>query len=228
MDKDFLTQPLFRRLANQGHVILDVAYPLAPQANLEMMLIGVGQAVNWMREHAKEYRVNPERIILMGVSGGAHLALLTAYSPGPPASSKAESQYPSIRAVISMFGITDMAAFFEEYGRSTKRQPEFSSQISADMLPRTHDRTWLDRFMTRNRAFPAYRYGNIPGGALLLVGLLGGTLKEKPDRYRAASPIAYAGPKCPTTLQIFADNDFLIDASHGRRLHKALCEAGAR
>ncbi len=56
-DKDFLTQPLFRRLANQGHVILDVAYPLAPQANLNRMLASVEQAIGWMKEHAKEYRV---------------------------------------------------------------------------------------------------------------------------------------------------------------------------
>jgi acetyl esterase/lipase len=27
-------------------------------------------------------------------------------------------------------------------------------------------------------------------------------------------------------LQIFGDNDFIIDASHGRRLHRALQEAG--
>ena len=29
----------------------------------------------------------------------------------------------SIRAVISMFGVTDMAAFYEEYGKTTKKQP---------------------------------------------------------------------------------------------------------
>ena len=42
LDKDFLTLPLFRRLANEGHVILDVAYPLAPQVNLELMLTSAG------------------------------------------------------------------------------------------------------------------------------------------------------------------------------------------
>ena len=134
----------------------------------------------------------------------------------------------SIRAVISLFGVTDMAAFFEEYGKTTKKQPQFSSQISSDLLPRIHDRTWVDRFMTRNRLFPAYRYGNMPGGALLLVGLMGGTLKEIPEKYQLASPISHAGSHCPPTLQIFDDNDFLIDASHGRRLHKALCGAGVR
>ncbi len=226
LDKDFLTQPLFRRLVNQGHVILDVAYPLAPQANLDLMLTGVGKAIGWMKEHAKEYRVNPERIVLMGVSGGAHLALMAAYAPDHPAFQHVtQGADMSIRAVISMFGVTDMAAFFEEYGKTTKKQPRFSSQISADMLPRIHDRTWMDRFMTRNRLFPAYRYGNMPGGALLLVELMGGTLKEIPEKYQLASPISHAGSHCPPTLQIFDDNDFLIDASHGQRLDSALRKA---
>lgn len=229
LDKDFLAQPLFRRLANQGHVILDVAYPLAPQANLDLMLIGVGHAIVWMKEHAMEFQVNPERIVLMGVSGGAHLALLTAYAPGHPAFQHvSQREDMSIRAVISMFGVTDMAAFFDEYGKTTKKQPKFSSQITRDLLPQMHDRTWVDRFMTRNRLFPAYRYGNIPGGALLIVGLMVGTLVEVPESYHQASPIAYVSSHCPPTLQIFDDNDFIIDASHGRRLHKALCGAGVR
>jgi acetyl esterase/lipase len=226
-DKDFLTQPLFRRLASQGHVIMDVAYSLAPAADLNRMLGDVKQAVVWMKTHVLEYQINPERIVLMGVSGGAHLALLAAYAPDHPAF---QLVYPgadmSVRGVVSMFGVTDLSAFFQEFGRSTRKQPEYSSQITADLLPRIHDRTWLDRFFTRIRAFPAYRHANMPGGALLLVCLLGGTLKEIPEIYRLASPMDHVGPHCPPTLQIFDENDFVIDASHGRRLHRALCEAG--
>ena len=163
----------------------------------------------------------------MGGSGGAHLALMAAYAPAHPAFQQfAPGVDISVCAVISLFGVTDMAAFFEEYGRTTKKQPEFSSQISPDMLPRIHDRTWMDRFMTSSRAFPAYRYGNMPGGALLLVGLMGGTLKEIPEKYLQASPLSHVGSHCPPTLQIFDDNDFIIDASHGRRLHQTLCEKG--
>ena len=117
----------------------------------------------------------------MGISGGAHLALMAAYAPDHPAFQHvAQGADNSICAVISMFGVTDMAAFFEEYGKTTKKQPQFSSQISTDMLPRIHDRTWMDRFMTRNRLFPAYRYGNMPGGALLLVGFNGGQAETNP------------------------------------------------
>ncbi len=226
-DKDLFTQPLFRRLASQGHVIMDVAYSLTPGAGLNRMLGDVKQAIVWMKSHTAEYEINPDRIVLMGVSGGAHLALLAAYAPAHPAfQAVSPTADMSIRAVVSMFGMTDLSTFFQEYGQSTRKQPEYSSQITDDLLPRIHDKTWLEKFMTRSRAFPAYRHANMPGGALLLVYLLGGTLKEIPDVYRCASPIVHVGPHCPPTLQIFDENDFVIDASHGRRLHQALCKAG--
>jgi acetyl esterase/lipase len=227
-EKDFLTQSLFRRLVSQGHVIMDVAYSLAPAADLNRMLGDIKQAIVWMKTHALEYKINPDRIVLMGVSGGAHLALLAAYAPDHPAFQLVcPSSDMSIRAVVSMFGISDLSAFFQEYGQSTSKQPEYSTQISDDLRPRVYNKTWMDRLMTRMRVFPAYRYGNMPGGALLLVNLLGGTLKEIPDIYRQASPIAHVGPHCPPTLQIFDEYDFVIDVSQGRRLHQALCEDGA-
>jgi acetyl esterase/lipase len=229
LDKDFLTQPLFRRLAGQGHVIMDLAYSLAPGADLNRMLGDVKQAILWLRAHAPDYAVDPDRIVLMGVSGGAHLALMAAYAPGHPAFQLVSpSAGMSVHAVISMFGVTDLTAFFEEYGRSNPKQPEYSSQVTDDLRPRLFDKTWLDKLMTRTRAFPAYRHANMPGGPLLLVYLMGGTLKELPELYRQASPIEHVGPHCPPTLQIFDENEFVIDASHGRRLHQALCSAGVK
>ena len=228
LDKGFLTQPLFRRLASQGHVIVDVAYSLAPGANLDRMLGDVERAIVWVKSHAADYQVDPNRVVLMGISGGAHLALLAAYAPDHPAFQHKDPTIDiSVRAVISVFGVTDLGAFSVEYGEANPKQPESSSQITEDLRPRIHDKTWLDKFLTRSRVFPAYRYANMPGGALLLVHLLGGTLEEIPDVYRLASPIAHAGPYCPPTLQICAEDDFFADVSHGRRLHQALCEAGA-
>jgi acetyl esterase/lipase len=227
LDKDFLTQPIFRRLAGQGHVIMDLAYSLAPGADLTRMLGDVKQAIVWMKSHAQEYQINPDRVVLMGVSGGAHLALLAAYAPDHLTFQQGCPQADmTIRAVISMFGITDLAAFFHEYGQANRQQPETSSQIADHLRPQVRDKTWFDRMLTRSRAFPAYRHANMPGGALLLVYLLGGTLKEIPEVYHAASPIVHVGPHCPPTLQIYAENDFVIDASHGRSLHHALRQAG--
>ena len=226
-DKGILTSSLFDHLCEQGHVILDLAYSLAPEADLSRMLCDVKQAIIWLKAHAEDYQVNPESIVMMGASGGAHLALLTAYAPDHPAFQVMNPDADiSVRAVISLFAVTDMVAYFDEYGLSTKRQPVVSSDITEDLLPRIYDKTWLDRWMTKTRIFPAYRYGNMPGGALLLVNLLGGTLKEVPDIYRQASPVFQVHPNCPATLLIYAQQDFFVNVSHGRRLHEALKLAG--
>ena len=218
LDKDFLTRPLFRRIAGQGHTVLDLAYPLAPDADLEEMVEAVHGAIGWLREHAQAYGVRPDRIVLMGSSGGAHLALLAAYT--------ADRSAPPVRGVVSLFGMTDLAAFFAEYGRSNPAQPHSSAGITKAMRPRIHDRTFLDRALTRARIFPAYRHGNMPGGPMALIDLLGGTPNEMPDAYRLGSPIAHVRPGCPPTLQILGDDDFVVEVSHARRLHARLGEAG--
>jgi acetyl esterase/lipase len=227
LDKDFLSRPLFRRLAGQGHVVLDLAYPLAPEANLKEMVSAVSQAVGWLHAHAHENQVRPDRIVLMGASGGGHLALLAAYASGDPSFDMPDAKLvPAIRAVVSLYGITDLAAFFVEYGRTNPKQPRSSAAITEELRPRHRDGTILDRALTRARVFPPYRHGNMPGGPLLLIDLLGGTPEEVPDAYRLGSPITHVRPGCPPTLQVFGDDDFVVDVSHGRRLHALLLDAG--
>jgi len=228
VDKDFLIRPLFQRLVNQGHVVMEVAYSLAPAATIYIMLDEVKQSIAWMKEHAAHLGVNPERIALMGGSvGGGHLALMAAYTPNfPEFQPKDVKADTSVRTVISMYGVTDMTAYFQEYGVLNPGQPEISSQITEEMRPSVHDKTLMDRLLTRLRFFPAYRYSNMPGGAALLIDLLGGTLEEIPHAYERFSPITHAGAHCPPTLQIFGDQDFAIEVSHGRRLHRALQAAG--
>jgi acetyl esterase/lipase len=83
-DKDFGTRHFFRHLAQQGHVIADLAYALAPQADLFGMVADVQRAIVWMKEHAPNLGIRSDRIILMGGSAGGHLALLAGYTPNHP------------------------------------------------------------------------------------------------------------------------------------------------
>lgn len=226
-DKNFLSHTLFTRLVNQGHAVLDVAYSLAPEADMTRMLTDVKRAVLWLKKNGTQVGIDPNKVVLMGNAGGGHLALLAAYTANQakfqPKRSKADS---SVRAVISIAGVTDLESYFYEYGESNPRQPQFSSQITEDMLPRVFDRTRLDALLTRSRIFPAYRYSNMPGGPLLLVNLLGGTLNEAPKNYKLYSPLTHVGPSCPPTLQIFGGEDFVISPSQGRSLHQALMASG--
>lgn len=223
LDKDFLSRPLFQRLVNQGHVVMDVAYSLAPEADMKRIMGDVKRSIIWMKANAARLDIDPDRVVLMGSSGGSLLALLAAYTPNLPAfQPKRGKADTSVRGVISLMSISDMVSFFQEFAESNPDQPESSSQVTENMLPRVFDKTPLDRFMTRSRAFPAYRYSNMPGGALLLINLFGGTLNEVPEKYKLYSPLTHVGAHCPPTLQICGDDDFVVDASQGRKLHHAL------
>ncbi len=68
-------------------------------------------ALHWVALHATEYDVDVNRVILMGHSAGAHLALMTAMAP---ASAGFDHECPEpaplkIAAVIDWFGIADVA-----------------------------------------------------------------------------------------------------------------------
>ena len=216
LDYGLTMQPLLRHLAEQGHVVMDVGYTLAPEADLNGMLGDVRLAVEWMKAHAGDLGANPQRVVLMGASGGGHLALLAAYSSNL-----------SVAGVVACYAPTDMTRHFAEYGQMEPRQPPSSEQITGEMRPRIHDASLLDRLLTRWRIWPAYRYQNMPGGALLLVNLLGGTPGELPVAYHMASPLYHARRDCPPTLQIYGAHDFYFPAEHGRRLHHALLDCGA-
>lgn len=68
---------LFHRLANLGWVILDIRYPLSPQATFPDHLIGVKKAIAWAKSEGNGYGVDPNRVAISGGSSGAHLAALS-------------------------------------------------------------------------------------------------------------------------------------------------------
>ena len=64
------------RYAGEGYVAISVNYRLSGEAPWPAQIEDVKAAVRWLRGHAKEYRVDPERIGAYGNSAGAHLVSL--------------------------------------------------------------------------------------------------------------------------------------------------------
>ena len=66
--------------ALQGYVTLSVEYRFVQEATFPACISDVKCAVRWLKAHAKELRVDPERIGVYGHSAGAHLSLMLACS----------------------------------------------------------------------------------------------------------------------------------------------------
>ena len=103
-------------LAQEGFTVFDVDYRTAPQPNYLTAAGDVKCAVVWIKNHAAEFDVAPDRIALFGRSAGAHLALLAAYSAGDeriPASCGEKNSDQNVRAVVSFYAPTDLLWAFD-------------------------------------------------------------------------------------------------------------------
>jgi len=65
--------------AKKGFVTATVSYRLVKQAAFPAAVQDINCAVKWIKSHAGEYGINPEKVVLIGGSAGAHLAMMIGY-----------------------------------------------------------------------------------------------------------------------------------------------------
>jgi acetyl esterase/lipase len=78
---DAVYQGLLLDYARQGYVTTSVEYRLTGEAPFPAAVGDVKCAVKWVRAHARELGVDPNRVGAYGHSAGAHLALMAALVP---------------------------------------------------------------------------------------------------------------------------------------------------
>ncbi len=212
-DKDMGTRPFFRRLARQGHVILDLSYSLWPSADMASMVMEVNQAILWLKEHGPAYGFHSAQVVLIGASAGAHLALLAAYTPGHPAFRPAGAAGDtSVRGVVAFYPPVDLLSMNDE-DKAMPSSPAIVDRLGRDMMKRF--------FRTQDASGDHRHYDHF------LAEMLGGKVEDIPDTYRLLSPIYHVGPHCPPTLLIQGSDDVFGLAHGARRLHQSLGAAGA-
>jgi len=100
-----------RWLAEHGFTVFDIDYRLAPQPNYLSATGDVKCALRWIERNAAQFGVSPDKIVLLGRSAGAHLALLAAYSANDarlPSSCASAAENETVRAVVSFYAPTDL------------------------------------------------------------------------------------------------------------------------
>jgi acetyl esterase/lipase len=93
-------------LVNAGYVAVSIDYRLGDGA-WPTCLLDCKNAVRFLRAHAAEYHLDPERIAVAGGSAGGHLALMVGFTIGKK-EWEPTAPYPgvssAVRCVIDMYG----------------------------------------------------------------------------------------------------------------------------
>lgn len=69
-------------LARSGFVVVIPDYRLYPEVRFPAFVEDGARAVRWVSNHIQDYGGDPQRIVLMGHSAGAHIAALLAFDEG--------------------------------------------------------------------------------------------------------------------------------------------------
>jgi acetyl esterase/lipase len=87
------------KYVNAGYTIISIDYRLAPQAKLQQIIEDLADAYRWVRvDGPKLFRIDPNRIAVVGPSAGGYLALMAGFVLAPPP-----------KAVVSFYGYGDIA-----------------------------------------------------------------------------------------------------------------------
>jgi len=99
--------------ARRGFAGFNINYRLVkPDGNQWPAQINDAQlAVRWVRDHADEYRVDPNRVGVFGDSAGGHLVALLGTWPDRNTSSEKLGSYSNrVNCVVDLYGPTDLTA----------------------------------------------------------------------------------------------------------------------
>jgi acetyl esterase/lipase len=219
LDKDCGTRTLFRHLVAQGHVVMDVAYRLYPETDIAGMVGDAKRAVAWLKAHAADYGVDPDRIVLGGASAGGHVALLAAYTAGHPKLTPADMSGAdtSVRGVLGWYSPVDLAACYAHY----------EIAVLAAMMPDQPDwdapPPWIRRMLGASVERLGIRGGPAAGR---LDWIVGGSPRQVPEQYALLSPITHVHAGCPPTLLMQGRDDIIVPPGPAVAMQQRLRRAG--
>lgn len=99
----------------KGWSVVNVEYRLAGVSLAPAAVEDCRCALRWVIEHAKDYKFDADRIVLMGHSAGGHLSLITGMLPLSAGLDRecAGDKELRVAAIIDWFGITDVNDLLE-------------------------------------------------------------------------------------------------------------------
>ena len=142
-------KPLFPTLDRSGLAWFSIDYRLAPKHPFPAALRDVEDAIRYVKTHARDFHVDPKRLILMGESAGGHLVALAGAHPQPDT---------RVAAVVPFYGAFDLEKMLSDRGEVSRGFRDFLN-IS--------DLTDKSREVLRNASAATYVKAGLPSFLLI-------------------------------------------------------------
>jgi acetyl esterase/lipase len=192
-----------RPFTDRGYTVFAVVHGSQPRYTVPEIVQDMNRAVRFVRHHAKDYSVDPDRIGITGASAGGHLSLMmgTAGCDGDKtANDPVDRESSRVRAVACFFPPTD----FLNWGK-----PGDAKIHATDHAP-------------PYRA--AFDYRELDKESMLWVAITDS--KRLEEVARQISPVSHVTPDDPPTLIIHGDADKLVPLQQSELMVEKLKKAG--
>jgi acetyl esterase/lipase len=137
------TLPLFQPLFDRGLSVIAVRHGSAPKYFVPDAVADVRRAVRFVRLHAADWGIDPQRLGVTGLSAGGHLSLMLGLaSDEGDSSSPDEVLHASDRvaAVVAVFPPTDLRAWVADTPDNLQQITalKFDVELADDVSPIVH------------------------------------------------------------------------------------------
>ena len=114
-DHNGINPPYCKALLDEGYTVFAVVHGSQPRFTVLEIAEDMHRAVRWIRHHAADYSVRPDRLGVTGSSAGGHLSLTLGtqgHDGDPKAKDPVDRESSRVQAVACFFPPTD----FENWG----------------------------------------------------------------------------------------------------------------
>ncbi len=133
-DKRTYINPWFATLSQAKIAWFTINYRLAPQWKHPAAVDDIDAALIWIRSNAQRLGIDPARIAIMGESAGGHLAALAALQ-----------NRNRVAAIVSFYGIYDIALWIRERGELPKNMAQYLPDSKAETISKVSPSEWVRR-----------------------------------------------------------------------------------
>lgn len=186
-------------LAKAGFVVAAAEYRVVPN-KFPALLEDAKSAVRFLRAHAAEYGINPDKIGVLGDSAGGYVVQMTGATNGEKTWDKGDylDQSSDVQAVASLYGISDLRNIGEGYG---------------DAILKVHESPAVTEALLVNG--PAFNT------------FAGAPIDADSKKALEASPIGHVNGNEPPFLLMHGSLDPLVSPVQSVQMYKALKEKGS-